>query len=253
MKPKTTCRVCGSKQIELALSLGSTPLANSYPTTEELLNPVEYYPLDLYQCKVCDNVQLGCVVDPKKLFNTYLYTSSTSPVFVKHFVDFAEEYVKAFKPTQVLDIGSNDGILLKPFKDLGVTVLGVEPAKNIESSVPTLNEFFTEVLAKKILKEFGRFDLVTATNVFAHIDDLDEIVSGVKMVLSDNGQFVIEVTDMDQMLKHGTFDLIYHEHVNYWSEKTIKRFFDLREMVVTKIDRVPVHGGSLRIYARLSE
>lgn len=247
-----SCRVCRSGgHMKLALDLGMTPLANSYLKAVELDRPEEFYPLKLNQCTNCGNIQLAHVVDPKVLFRNYLYVSSTSPVFVKHFEDFAKSFLP--KKEFVVDIGSNDGILLKPFKELGSKVLGVEPARNIDSVVPTIHDFWSKTQARIIRRRHGWADLITATNVFAHIDDLDDVVDGVKILLSPNGQFVVEVVDTEQMLKDGTFDMIYHEHLNYWTEATLRKFFELRDMEVTKVERVPVHGGSLRVYARISE
>lgn len=250
IKRKTICRVCTTENLEKVLDFGMTPLANSYVDKKDLDKPELFFPLQVNKCRLCDNLQLAHVVDPEIMFKNYLYASSTSPVFVKHFEEFAE---KMGKKEFVVDIGSNDGILLKPFQDMGCKVLGVEPAENIKSDVPVVRAFFTTGLAKKIVSEDGKADLITATNVFAHIDDLDEIVNGVKILLKDDGVFVVEVTDAEQMLKDGTFDLIYHEHVNYWTDSTIRRFFSLRGMQVSKIEKVAVHGGSLRVYARVSK
>lgn len=249
IKRKTTCRVCKKRELKLLWDLGMTPLANSYVDQKDLDKPELFFPLQVNECKECGNVQLAHVVDPKVMFKEYLYSSSTSSVFVKHFEDFAKGMGKK---DFVVDIGSNDGILLKPFQDLGFRVLGVEPAKNITSSVPVINDFWNVKLAKQIRRNHGWADLITATNVFAHIDDLDEVVDGVKVLLNPEGVFVVEVTDVEQMLKKGSFDLIYHEHVNYWSEETLKKFFELRGMVVENVEKIPVHGGSLRIYARIS-
>ena len=248
MKRRKDCRVCRSKNLEKVLDLGMTPLANSYLT--EIDQEETYYPLQLMQCSDCRNVQLAHVVDPKVMFSNYLYTSSTSPVFVKHFDDFAK---KMGKKKFVVDIGGNDGILLKPFQKLESKVLSVDPARNIECAVPAINDFFTTKVAREIVEKYGKADLVTATNVFAHIDDLDEVVEGVKLLLEDGGMFMVEVADLDQMLKDGSFDLIYHEHVNYWNLDAFIKFFGLRGMYVSDIERVPVHGGSLRIYARVSK
>jgi predicted TPR repeat methyltransferase len=227
---------------------GSTPLANSYLSKEDLDKPEMYFPLAVNQCQDCGNVQLAHVVDPKLMFSHYLYTSSTSPVFVKHFEDFANS---VGKKDFVVDIGGNDGILLKPFQAMGSRVLNVEPAENIACELPVIHSFFDSLLAREIVEQYGHADLVTATNVFAHIDDLDEVVNGVKILLTDDGVFVVEVTDIEKMIETGSFDLIYHEHVNYWSEDAFRKFFAKRGMEVTKIEKIPVHGGSLRVYARV--
>lgn len=239
--------MCKSEDLKEVLDLGMTPLANNYLTKEELDKPETYYPLILNECKECKNVQLAHVVNPDLMFKNYLYESSTSPVFVKHFEDFAN---KMGKKKFVIDIGGNDGILLKPFQNLGSKVLNVDPS-DIKCGVPTIREYFTSKLAKKILKKYGKADLITATNVFAHADDLDDILEGVKILLDKDGQFVVEVTNLNVMLEQGTFDLIYHEHVNYWSVPAFERFFTQRGMYVDMAESISTHGGSIRIYARL--
>lgn len=247
---RKNCRVCfDNKKLKLLWDFGMTPLANSYLAVNELDKPEYFFPLQVMQCGNCGNIQLSHVVEPKILFSNYLYESSTSPVFVKHFEDFAR---KMGKKKFVIDIGGNDGILLRPFRKKGSRVLNIEPARNIKAeNIPTIHRFFTLVLAKQLFKTHPPADLITATNVFAHVDDLDQIVEGVKILLAKGGLFVVEVADFDQMLKAGSFDLIYHEHLNYWSEDTIRKFFLYRGMEVVDVEHIPVHGGSLRVYARL--
>jgi hypothetical protein len=253
IKRRFDCRVCKSRHLTEVADFGMTPLANNYITDKELDLAETFYPLQVNACDDCGNIQLAHVVDPSLLFKEYLYVSSTSPVFVKHFEDFAKEYVKEFHPKDIIDIGGNDGILLKPFEKLGCEVLNIDPAENIESQIPTMRAFFSLEVARDALIWFGQADLITATNVFAHIDDLDDVVEGVKVLLAENGQFMVEVCNLDQMLESGTFDLIYHEHLNYWTEQTLKTFFELRGMKVVKVEHIPVHGGSLRVYARISK
>lgn len=238
------CRVCKSKNLKMIWDFGMTPLANSYVT--DIDKPELFFTLKVNQCQKCTNVQLAHVVNPDLLFKHYLYASSASPLLIKHFEDFAQ---KMGKKNFVIDIGGNDGILLKPFEKLGSKVLNVDPS-DIECSVPKLREFFTTDTARTILKEYGKADLITACNVFAHIDDLDEIVEGVKLLLSDGGQFVIEVADLEQMLADGTFDLVYHEHLNFWSEKAFRKFFELRNMQISEVKHISTQGGSLRVYVK---
>jgi SAM-dependent methyltransferase len=254
MKPRNTCRVCLGDKLEKLWDFGMTPLANSYLTKEELNNPKTFYPLIVNKCVGCGNLQLSHVIDPRVMFENYLYVSSTSKVFRDHFINFAN----TVNPNFIIDIGSNDGILLKPFKDRGIRVLGVDPAVEIakkatEEGIPTIPEFFDTRISNLIVKEYGQADLITATNVFAHIDDLEEVISGVKIMLNSKGGFVVEVPDLDIMLRKGSFDLIYHEHLNYWNEKSLTTFFNLHNMLVDKVERTPVHGGSLRVYAKLSK
>lgn len=245
IKRRFDCRVCKSKNLKKIWDFSRTPLANSYVEKKDLDKAELFFPLQVNQCQECTNVQLAHVINPDLLFKNYLYASSASPLLVKHFEIFA---AKMGKQKFVIDIGGNDGILLIPFKKLGSRVLNIDPAKNLRCDVPIIRKFFTNKLAKQIVKEYGKADLITACNVFAHIDDLDDIVRGVKVLLSNNGLFVIEVANLDQMLKDGTFDMVYHEHLNFWSKKAFKKFFELRKMKVVKIEHIETQGGSLRVY-----
>lgn len=245
------CRVCGSKYLTMVLSLGETPLANSYPKTLE--DQTTYYPLELYQCE-CGNVQLGAVVNPNIMFKKYLYSTSASFPMIQHF----EEYANTFKPLLsagdlIVDIGSNDGILLKHFKKMGMRVVGVEPATNIaeiarKEGIPTFNKFFTNDLAKTIVKKEGHAKIITCNNTFAHIDDLDEIIKGVKTLLDKNGLFVIEVQYLPTVMDKKYFDQIYHEHVNYWTIQALSDFFELRGMSIAGHQAKKAHGCTMRVW-----
>lgn len=234
------------------LSLGETPLANSYP--KELEDSTIYYPLELYRCEYCRNVQLGIVVDPKLMFEEYLYASSTSPVFVKHFEDYANDFKGLLtKGDFVVDIGSNDGILLKHFKKMGMRVLGVEPASNLakeakKNGIPTFNNFFTDKIARIIKGNEGKAKLITCNNTFAHIDDLDEIVKGVKTLLDKDGLFIIEVQYLPTVMEKKYFDQIYHEHVNYWTITSLSDFFELRGMSIAGYKKNDAHGCTMRVW-----
>lgn len=232
------CRVCHTKGLFLVWDFGPSPLANNL--RKEPNTPETYYPLQVYFCVDCKNVQLGTVIDPKVLFSHYLYASSTSPVFRKHFEDFSH---KVSKPKKVVDIGSNDGILLKPFQDMGCEVIGVEPS-DVKSTVPTIRSFFTRSVAKKI----GKSDLITCTNTFAHIDNIDEITRGVKLMMGKNSVFVIEVQYLMDQLKNKIFDNVYHEHVQYWSVTALKQYFERHRLYLSKVEHIPTHGGSIRVY-----
>lgn len=237
---KLTCRVCKSRKLSLLWDFGPSPLANSLLKHQD--DPETIYPLQVNYCTNCGNVQLAHVIDPKILFSNYLYASSTSQTFIKHFEDFATK----MNVRSVVDIGSNDGILLKPFQKKGVTVLGIEPAKNIASkaSVPTVNAFFTPKLAKKI----GRVDLVTCTNTFAHIDDIDSVTRGVKIMIGSSGTFVVEVQYLQDQVKYHYFDNVYHEHVQYWTVTALNNFFRRHKLTLYKVEHINTHGGSIRVY-----
>lgn len=253
------CRLCKSRKLEKVLDFGESPPANSFLTRSQLRNKEDFFPLVVNFCSNCGFLTLGHIVDPKILFSKYVYVSSTSPVFVKHFEDLANSVYSRFKlgkESLVIDIGSNDGILLKPFKKLGVKVLGVEPAVNIsklarKNGIPTLSLFFREKLAKRIVAQKGRAKIVTATNLFTHIDDLDGMVKGVKKLLTDDGVFVIEVYYLVDLLKKRYFDLVYHEHLSYLSIAPLDKFFKTHGMKIFDVVKTPVHGGSVRIYVKL--
>ena len=247
---KITCRGCNSTNLKLVISLGLSPLANN------LLNSLEekdeLYPLEMVYCPNCHNCQLSYTVPAEKMFSHYLYVSSTAKSFRDHFEQVAEKYIKEFSlnsDSLVIDIGSNDGIALKPLKDRDIRVLGVEPAKNIaeiaiSNGIPTINNYFNAESIKNIL---DKADLITASNVFAHADGLDEIANAAFSILKPNGRFIIEVQYLLDTIKDLTFDNIYHEHVNYWSVISLRNFFNRLGYVVSKVEHINTHGGSIRV------
>lgn len=257
-KKSEICRVCKGKNLEKVLSLGSTPPANAFLKKEDLGNDEPSFPLELFFCKDCSFVQLGHVVSPDLLFGNYVYTSSTSPVFVSHFKTFAGEMMQRFglnNESLVVDIGSNDGILLRPYKEAGVKVMGVDPAANIaamatKNGIETMAAYFTSEVAQKIVAEKGKASIMTATSVFPHIDDLDEVVAGVKTLLADDGVFIIEAYYLVDLIGKNLFDTIYHEHLSYFTVKTISTLFKRLGMEVFDVDRTDTHGGSLRVFVQ---
>jgi nucleoside-diphosphate-sugar epimerase/cyclopropane fatty-acyl-phospholipid synthase-like methyltransferase len=253
---KMECRACGHKELKQIISFGEMPLANNLIDSKN--EETDLYPLEVNYCPHCHNCQLSCVVDPTKMFDNYLYVSSTSKVFQEHFEKAASKYIQKFNldnKSTVLDIGSNDGIALKPFLKAGVKVIGIEPAANIakianHAGVPTINEYFDKKTAKKIYTEHGKVDLVTASNVFAHADDLKGITECAFELLKTNGTFVVEVQYFLDTMKDLTFDNIYHEHVNYWSVTSINNFFQGLGCTVTDVEHIDTHGGSIRVYVK---
>lgn len=255
---KNTCRVCTGNVLKKVLTLGPTPLANAFLTEQQTNEGEKFYPLDVYFCISCGFLQLGHVVSPRILFKDYVYVSSTSKVFIKHFEEFAEKVYQRLHlnaNSLVIDIGSNDGILLKPFKNLGIKVLGIEPAVEIakiarSDGVDTVSEFFSVKLVHAIIKKYGKADVVTATNVFAHIDDLDKVIEGLKILLKDDGVFIVEVPYVIDFLQKRYFDLVYHEHLSYWSVNTLLTLFKRFNMTVFHVEKVSVHGGSIRVFVK---
>ena len=214
------------------------------------------YPLELVYCKDCTNIQLSIVVPPEEMFDNYLYVSSTSKVFVDHFKSFAKKIFKELnlqKSSLVIDIGSNDGVFLSPLKDLGVQILGIDPAKNVaklanKRNLKTIVGYLNERLVKKILKDYKKADLITAFNVFAHNDNLHDMVNNIENLLKPKGIFVFEVQYIVDNLRDEIIDNIYHEHVNYWSVTALQKFFENHRLFMYKVEHIDTHGGSIRVY-----
>ena len=253
---KTSCRSCGNTHFERCVSLGTSPLANNLVDSPD--ENITTYPLEMNYCTECHNCQLSVVVPPEEMFDNYLYVSSTSSKFVKHFEDAAEKYIEEFDLDEnsfVIDIGSNDGVALKPLKERGIKILGVEPARNLaemanSNKIPTYNDYFNKDIVEDLVSKYGKANLVTASNVFAHSDKLKEIATNAFDILDDNGVFVVEVQYLLSTLQDLTFDNIYHEHTNYWSVTSINNFFMLMGLCVYKVEYIDTHGGSIRVYVR---
>ena len=252
---KFDCRSCGNIKLKRVVSLGYQPLANNLLNKKN--EKCDLYPLEVNYCDKCHNCQLSVAVDPKKMFSNYLYTSSTSKSFRDHFVRSAKKYVNNFKlqknKSYIIDIGSNDGVALKPFKDLGFKkLLGVEPAKNLaklanRNKIKTFNGFLEKNNLKKIKKNA---DLILASNVFAHSDKLKEMADCMIKLLGKNGTIIIEVQYLLNTLKDLTFDNIYHEHYNYWSLTSLNYFFNKLDAKIFRAERINTHGGSIRVYIK---
>ena len=252
---KFDCRSCGNNKLKRVISLGYQPLANNL--LKKINDKDELYPLEMNYCDKCHNCQLSVVVDPKKMFSNYLYLSSTSKTFRHHFTAAASKYIKEFKlsakNSYIIDIGSNDGIALKPFKELKFkNILGIEPAKNLaklanKEKIKTYNGFLNEKNIKKIKKNA---DIVMASNVFAHSDQLKTMAECMLKLIKNKGTIIIEVQYLLNTLKDLTFDNIYHEHYNYWSLTSLITFFNRFKAKIYKAEKIDTHGGSLRIYIK---
>ncbi len=255
---KFECRCCGNTNLKRVISLGYQPLANNLLKNKN--DECELYPLELNYCPECHNCQLSVSVESKKMFSNYLYTSSTSKSFRKHFENAAQKYIKEFKlspkKSYIIDIGSNDGVALKPFKDLGFKkILGIEPAKNLarlanKNKIKTINCFLETKNLKKIKKNA---DIILASNVFAHSDNLKEMAKCMLNLINNKGTIIIEIQYLLNTLQDLTFDNIYHEHYNYWSLTSLVNFFDQFKAKIIKAEKIQTHGGSLRIYVKKSK
>ena len=254
---KFDCRSCGSFKLKRVISLGYQPLANNLLKNKN--DKSEMFPLEMNYCQDCHNCQLSIVIDPKKMFTNYLYLSSTSKIFRDHFNKAAKSYIKQFNlspnKSYIVDIGSNDGVGLKPFKELKFKkIIGIEPAKNLaklanKENIKTYNNFFDEKIFKKIKKNA---DLILASNVFAHSDNLKMMAKCMLKLIKNNGVIVIEVQYLFNTLKDLTFDNIYHEHYNYWSLTSLVNFFNSFNAKIFKAEKINTHGGSLRVYIKKS-
>ena len=241
------------------MSLGATPLANEFVSEAFRGKSQERFPLDVHICNGCGHVQLLDVVDPEVLFRHYVYVSSTSPVFVDHFHRYAEAML-AFTGmragSQVIEIGSNDGVLLRFFKEAGMRVLGIDPARQIaaeatRAGIETLPEFFDLSLATRLRAQGWQASLIAANNVFAHADDLHAITEGVARLLTPDGVFVFEVSYLMDVVEKTLFDTIYHEHLSYHTVKPLAGLFERHGMELIDAIRVDSHGGSLRGIVKL--
>ncbi len=248
------CRICNSKRLELVLDLGIQPPANSF--LKKISSSEKKFPLRLFFCKDCFLLQLVDILDKKLLFSHYLYLSGANKPILEHFSKYAFDVLNKFRENKrkmlIIEIGSNDGSLLKEFKKLGVNVLGIEPASNIskialKSNIPTMNKFFTSKLASTIAKK-EKPDIILANNVVGHIEDLNDFVLGIKNLLDDDGIFVFEVPYVLDLLKKTEFDTIYHEHLSYFSLLALTKLFKKFELKIFDIQRQLVHGGTLRIF-----
>ncbi len=252
---KFECRSCGNTNLKRVVSLGYQPLANNL--LKKRNEKCELYPLEVNYCENCHNCQLSVSVNSKKMFSNYLYTSSTSKIFRDHFINASKKYIEDFKldkkKSYIIDIGSNDGIALRPFIEKGFKkILGVEPAKNLaklanKNKIKTFNGFLNKKNLKKIK---NNADLILASNVFAHADDLKEMTECMLKLLSKKGTIIIEVQYLLNTLKDLTFDNIYHEHYNYWSLTSLINFFSKFKVKIYKSEKIDTHGGSIRVYLK---
>lgn len=256
---RSNCRLCLSSQLSVELSLPSTPLANEFTRDPVSAASQALFPLYLARCDQCHHVQLPVVVDPERLFRNYVYVSGTSLSFVKHLQDQGREIVfKYLIPQQslIVEIGSNDGTALLAYKELGMRVLGIDPAYDIAAAatrggVRTIPEFFTRQLAETIQAKEGFAKVIIANNVFAHVDDLIDIADGVALLLEpETGLFVFEVQYLIDMIENGYFDMIYHEHLSYHTIEPLKSFLEFRGLSIVNVTRVKTHGGSIRVICR---
>lgn len=268
------CSLCESNT-KLIFSLEETPLANEFLDINDEKEQ-DLFPLNLIQCVECDHVQLDCIVNQSRLYENYNYVSGTSDVNINHFKKYANrimglayeltifsdgskyDYYKTSKNIDktIIEIGSNDGTFLKNFKDIGFDVIGIDPAINLKeiaasNGVETITEFFNKETAIKFVKpriSNKKVKAIICNNMFAHNENLSTIVEGVKELLDDDGVFVFEVSYLLDIVNYTLIDLIYHEHIHHHHIKPLIKFFKKFNMAIFDVERIPNHGGSIRVY-----
>ena len=248
------CRLCNSKNLKKVFDLGRTPLANSYLKIE-ISKKLRKYPLKLNYCNNCGHLQLTHSIKPSKMFSNYLYKTNTSKKNFLHFKSYANEIKKMFKNrnTKILDIASNDGTFLNFFEKKKFFRLGIDPAKNLKKlslkkGITQIDDFFTMKKSENIKKKYGKFDIITANHVCAHVEDLNDFFNGVQNLLKDEGLFVFEISYRASVLKKNTFDTIYHEHLDYHALYPISKFVKKFNLNVVNFKTPNAQGGSLRVY-----
>jgi SAM-dependent methyltransferase len=252
------CRSCERINPVRILSLGRTPLANALVPAADVLKPEPTYPLDLVFCPECSLVQITETVPREVLFTHYMYFSSFSDTIVRHAADSAARLIQSRKlgsQSLVVEVASNDGYLLRHYRQAGVPVLGIEPAANIarvaetEHGIPTRARFFDQDLARALCVEGHAADVIHANNVLAHVADLHGFVRGLRLLLKDDGIAVLEVPYIKSLIDNCEFDTIYHEHLCYFSLKALNRLLTSEGMRIHDVEMLPMHGGSLRVVA----
>ena len=257
---RETCRLCGERELELVLPVAATPPGDHYVSAEHLDEKQPSYPHDIVICRRCGHAQLAYTVNPDLLYGHYVYVSSISLGLAEHFRSYADDVLARIRPATeslVVDIGSNDGSLLRAFKERGMRVLGVDPAEDIavkatESGIETKTGYFTKAMAAKIRTERGAAAIVTANNVAANVDNFCEFVEGVRDLLAPDGVFVFETSYLLDVIEKMLIETVFHEHLSYFAVKPLNSFFQRLGMLLIDVQRVPTKGGSIRGIVQLA-
>ena len=260
-KFRKNCRLCSSREFKLILDLGKQPPSNSFITKKELNKTERVFPLRLYLCKACHHLQLLDVVDKEYLFSNYLYMTSANQPIIEHFHEYVNlvyrKFLKNRREKVVIEIGSNDGTLLKKFLKYDVDVLGIEPAKNLarisrSSKIKTENNFFNYNIAKKISNR-KKADVIIANNILGHVDELNNFIKGIKILLKEDGIFIFEVPHALKLIKNLEFDTVYHEHLSYFFIAPLYKWLRKNQLKIFDIQKQNVHGGTIRVFVSKSD
>lgn len=257
LKHNTQCRICGSTELEEFLSLGETPLANDFVRAEDFKDE-QSFPLRAFFCRECHLAQLVDIVDKKRLFSQYVYFYSGMPASPKHFVAYAQDVMTRFvqdpATERIVEIGSNDGLLLRAFQEQGArVVLGVDPATNITHvantrGIPTINDFFGKDIALTIRNAGGKAKVMIGNNVVAHIDNLHDLMGGITELLDQKGVFIFQAPYLVDMFENLAYDTIYHEHVSFLAIAPLVRLFKQYGMDVFDVQTFNIQGNSIRVF-----
>jgi len=258
-KINNNCRLCSSRKLDKVVDIGSTPVSEKYSSKKNSLPEEKMVPLNLYFCNNCSHIQLVHVVDPDYLWDNFTFKTSRNPKLNNHYSNYVNDLIKFAKFTKknfVLDIGSNDGTLLKIFKkNRFKKFIGVDPAKKIakeanKSGIPTIIDYMNSTLSEKIVTKHGKADFITANNVYAHINNMSGLTDGIKNALSRNGLFVFEVSYLLDVIKKKLLGTIFHEHLSYHSLFSLIKFFKKKNLQIVKVRRNSLQGGSLVCYVQ---
>jgi methylation protein EvaC len=242
------CHLCDQPALHEFLNLGRQPLANKYPTEAQFASE-DFFPLAVYFCTNCKNVQLGTIVSRARMFEDYYYLSSVNAGLVRHFEKLAKQLASA---RLVIDVGSNDGILLKPLRELGVKAIGVEPSINVskianDAGLETICAFFDMASAGEIQRKYGKPDVIVASSVFTHLDDPHQFIEAAKWLLAEDGRFIIEVEYIGNILRQTQFERFYLDRIFYYSLTSLHHLFKSHGMLVVDVEHIEPHGGSLQV------
>jgi SAM-dependent methyltransferase len=260
-KMMNRCRFCDKQLKYIFVDLGVSPMANAYLSTEQINQMEPFFPLQAYVCEHCFLVQLPVFQSSDEIFSEYAYFSSYSDSWLQHAKKYTESVIERFGfgiQSQVVEIASNDGYLLRYFLEKGFPVLGIEPAKNvaeaaIDIGIPTIIKFFGVQTAKELAVEEKYADLLIGNNVLAHVPDINDFIKGMKTILKPQGVITMEFPHLMRLINQNQFDTIYHEHFSYFSFIAVNQIFSHHDLKIFDVEELPTHGGSLRIYACHSE
>ena len=251
---RTTCRACESGELEVIFDFGEMPLAGGFLSGPDAIAGERRYPLQVHVCHACSLVQILLAIDPETLFTSYSFASSTVPPLVEHFRSYASWLADRFKPATVVEFGCNDGILLAPLRRLGIQAAGVDISDNItalarDKGLDVTTGYFDAPTASHLLDRLGHADVVSGSNAFAHNNRPEDILEASRVLLGENGHLCLEVMYAGDLLEQLQWDTLYHEHLTFYSLASLSRLLERHGFSVRDAERLPMHGGSLRVVA----